>query len=182
MFLPLLPVSSRFSDLLTGKGLVIGGSHSINPMNEEVQYGDLSAVLMQNTPFWGHWLRTPELSIALMDEWENKIEKLAQSTINENVTSVSGVPTWTIVLFKRILEITGKKTLKEVWPYLELYHSWRCFVYALSGTITKAYRAKRLIIWKCIMQVKVFLLHRIFPVKMECCCLRIMAFLWNSCR
>ena len=109
------------SELLTGKGLVIGGSHTINPVNEEAQFGDLSAVLLQNTPFWGHWLRTPDLSIALMDEWESKIEKLAESTIKENVTSISGVPTWTIVLFKRILEITGKKTMNEVWPSLELY-------------------------------------------------------------
>jgi hypothetical protein len=109
------------SELLTGKGLVIGGSHSINPMNNEAQYGDLSAVLLQNSPFWGHWLRTPDLSIALMDEWENKIEKLAASTIKENVTSVSGVPTWTLVLFKRILQITGKKTIAEVWPSLELF-------------------------------------------------------------
>ena len=109
------------SDLLTGKGLVVGGSHNINQVNDEAQYGDLSAVLLQNTPFWGHWLRTPELSIALMDEWESKIEKLANSTIKENVTSISGVPTWTLVLFKRILEITGKKTINEVWPDLELY-------------------------------------------------------------
>ncbi len=109
------------SALLTGKGLVIGGSHNINPMNNEVQYGDLSAVLLQNSPFWGHWLRTPDLSIAIMDEWESKIEKLAQSTIRENVTSVSGVPTWTMVLFKRILDITGKKTISEVWPSLELF-------------------------------------------------------------
>jgi GH3 auxin-responsive promoter len=109
------------SELLTGKGLVIGGSHTINPVNDEAQFGDLSAVLLQNTPFWGHWLRTPDLSIALMDEWESKIEKLAESTIKENVTSISGVPTWTLVLFKRILEITGKKTMAGVWPSLELY-------------------------------------------------------------
>lgn len=109
------------SDLLTGKGLVIGGSHNIHQMNEEVQYGDLSAVLLQNTPFWGSWIKTPELSIALMDEWEEKIERLAQSTIKENVTSISGVPTWTMVLFKRILEITGKSSIGEVWPSLELY-------------------------------------------------------------
>ncbi|HEX4876228.1 MAG TPA: GH3 auxin-responsive promoter family protein, partial [Chitinophagaceae bacterium] len=109
------------SSLLTGKALVIGGSHNINPMNTEAQYGDLSAVLLQNSPFWGHWLRTPDLSIALMDEWESKIEKLAESTIKENVTSISGVPTWTLVLFKRILELTGKKTMSEVWPSLELY-------------------------------------------------------------
>jgi len=109
------------SDLLTGKGLVIGGSHQISQVNEEVQYGDLSAVLLQNTPIWANWIRTPELSIALMDEWESKIEMLAQSTIEEDVTSISGVPTWTLILIKRILEITGKSTLKEVWPNLELY-------------------------------------------------------------
>lgn len=109
------------SDLLTGKGLVIGGSHNIHQVNEDVQYGDLSAVLLQNTPFWGSWLRTPELSIALMDEWEEKITKLARSTIQENVTSISGVPTWTLVLFKHILEITGRNSISEVWPSLELY-------------------------------------------------------------
>ncbi len=109
------------SDLLTGKGLVIGGSHMVSQFNNEVQYGDLSAVLLQNTPFWGHWLRTPELDIALLDEWEDKIEKLARKTIEENVTSISGVPTWTMVLMKRILEITGKKRMLDVWPSLELY-------------------------------------------------------------
>jgi hypothetical protein len=109
------------SDLLTGKSLVVGGSHQVNAINDEIQYGDLSAVLMQNTPFWGHWIRTPELRIALIDEWESKIEKLAQNTINENVTSLAGVPTWTIVLIKRILELSGKKNMKEVWPNLELY-------------------------------------------------------------
>jgi hypothetical protein len=109
------------SDLLTGKGLVVGGSHQIHQVNDTVHYGDLSAVLMQNAPFWGQWLRTPELSVALLDNWEDKIEKLAQSTANENVTSLSGVPTWTMILLKRILEITGKKTIKEVWPNLEVF-------------------------------------------------------------
>src|SRR5687768_5015809 len=109
------------SDLLTGKSLVIGGSHQINNLNEEIHYGDLSAVVMQNSPFWTNWIRTPDLSIILMDEWESKIERLAQTTISENVTSIAGVPTWLIVLFKRILEITGKANIKEVWPSLELY-------------------------------------------------------------
>ena len=109
------------SDLLTGKGLVVGGSHQISKVNDEIQYGDLSAVLMQNSPFWGQWIRTPELSVALLDEWEEKIEKLAQVTAEENVTSLAGVPTWTLLLLKRILEIKGKTTIKEVWPNLELY-------------------------------------------------------------
>jgi hypothetical protein len=109
------------SDLLMGKGLVIGGSHQVHPLQDNFQYGDLSAVLLQNSPFWSSFIRTPELSIALMDEWETKIESLAQSTINEDVSSISGVPTWTMVLLKRILEISGKKNIKEVWPNFELY-------------------------------------------------------------
>ncbi|HEX5669573.1 MAG TPA: GH3 auxin-responsive promoter family protein [Chitinophagaceae bacterium] len=110
-----------YSDLLTGKALVIGGSHTVHSINDETHYGDLSAVLLQNSPFYGKWIRTPELSIALMDEWESKIEKLAEHTIQENVTSISGVPTWTMVLLRRILEITGKENISQVWPDLELY-------------------------------------------------------------
>jgi phenylacetate-coenzyme A ligase PaaK-like adenylate-forming protein len=109
------------SDLLTGKSLVVGGSHQITELAEDIHAGDLSAVLMQNSPFWGQWLRTPELSIALLDEWENKIEKLAQVTAEENVTMLAGVPTWTLLLLKRILAIKNKQTIKEVWPNLELY-------------------------------------------------------------
>ncbi len=109
------------SNLLTGKGLVIGGSHTVSPLNEEIQFGDLSAVLMQNAPFWTNWIRTPELSVLLMDEWESKIEKLAATTIKENVTSISGVPTWSLVLFRRILELSGKQSISEIWPELELF-------------------------------------------------------------
>ncbi|HCF62913.1 MAG TPA: hypothetical protein DEU93_01035 [Chitinophagaceae bacterium] len=109
------------SNLLAGKGLVVGGSHQVSKLEDDIQYGDLSAVLMQNSPFWGQWIRTPELSIALMDDWENKIEMLAQTTAQENVTSLAGVPTWTLLLLKRILEIKQKETIREVWPNLELY-------------------------------------------------------------
>jgi hypothetical protein len=109
------------SDLLTGKGLVVGGSHQVHRVNDNIQYGDLSAVVMQNMPFWSQWLRTPGLEIALMDEWEEKIEKMAEATIKENVTSIAGVPTWTLVLMRHILEKTGKSNMKEVWPNLELY-------------------------------------------------------------
>ncbi|MFC4263083.1 GH3 auxin-responsive promoter family protein [Ferruginibacter yonginensis] len=109
------------SNLLTGKSLVVGGSHQISQLSNEIATGDLSAILMQNSPFWGQWLRTPELSIALLDEWENKIEQLANVTANENVTMLAGVPTWTLLLLKRILEIKQKQTIKEVWPNLELY-------------------------------------------------------------
>ena len=112
---------NKNSQLLIGKSLVIGGSHQLNPLNEKVQYGDLSAVLLENSPFWANWIRTPELAIALLNDWEIKIDKLANSTIYEQVTSIAGVPTWAIVLIKKILEITKAKTLSEVWPEFELF-------------------------------------------------------------
>jgi hypothetical protein len=107
--------------IFTGKCLVLGGSHQINQLNSESSYGDLSAVLIKNLPFWAEFYRTPEMSITLMDNFEEKVEKMARATIDVNVTNISGVPTWNIVLAKRILEITGKNNLLEVWPNLELY-------------------------------------------------------------
>lgn len=111
------------SRLFTGKNLSIGGSQQVNQFdnNSNSFYGDVSAVIMKNLPFWVQIIRTPSLEIALMDEWENKIEAMAQATMHEDVTSLSGVPTWTIVLLQRILEITGKKDISEVWPNLELF-------------------------------------------------------------
>jgi hypothetical protein len=107
--------------IFTGKCLVLGGSHQINQLNSESSYGDLSAVLIKNLPFWAEFYRTPDMSITLMDNFEEKVEKMARATIDVNVTNLSGVPTWNIVLAKRILEITGKDNLLEVWPNLELY-------------------------------------------------------------
>ncbi|EDO25904.1 predicted protein, partial [Nematostella vectensis] len=109
------------TNIISGKCLVIGGSHQINQLNADSFFGDLSAVMLQNMPFYGQVIRTPDLSIALMSEWEEKIEKMAETTIQENVTYIAGVPTWTIVLLKRILEISGASHIHEVWPNLELY-------------------------------------------------------------
>ncbi|RIJ37687.1 GH3 auxin-responsive promoter family protein [Pontibacter oryzae] len=107
--------------LFTGKGLSIGGSHQPSELNAKVSCGDVSAVIMQNLPIWAEAIRTPPLKIALMDKWEEKIEKMVEVTVPENVTSMSGVPTWTYVLLKRILEVTGKSNIMEVWPNLELF-------------------------------------------------------------
>ena len=107
--------------LFNGKLLSLGGSHQVNSFDNDSFYGDLSAILIQNLPLWFQIFRTPEISIALMDEWEEKIERIARSTIHEDVTNISGVPSWTLVLLNRILEITGKKNISEVWPNLELF-------------------------------------------------------------
>lgn len=106
---------------LEGRSLVMGGSANINQLNENSYYGDLSAVITQNLPIWAELLRTPDLRTALHPNYEEKIEMMAQKTINKNITNIVGVPTWTVVLFNRILEITGKDHITEVWPNLELY-------------------------------------------------------------
>jgi len=109
------------SGILTGKCLTLGGSHQVNQLNADSYYGDLSAVMIQNMSYFTQLIRTPDTSIALMQEWEEKIDKMAHSTIKEDVTMIAGVPTWTIVLIKKIFEITGKTNLHEIWPNLELY-------------------------------------------------------------
>ncbi len=109
------------SQLFNGKILSLGGSHQANALNNESFYGDLSAILIQNLPFWMQLFRTPDRSIALMEEWEEKIEMMARQTMNENVTNLAGVPSWMLVLLKRVLEMSGKKNLNEVWPNLELF-------------------------------------------------------------
>ena len=109
------------SKLFSGKSLSLGGAHQINNFSNDSYYGDLSAILIQNIPFWAEFSRTPDQSIALMDEWEEKIELMAKSTVKENVVSIAGVPSWTLVLLKRILEITGKENILEVWPKMELF-------------------------------------------------------------
>jgi hypothetical protein len=107
--------------LFKGKLLSLGGSHQVNSFENDSFYGDLSAILIQNLPFWIQVFRTPEMSVALMGEWEEKIDRIARSTIDENVTNISGVPSWTLVLLNRILDITGKSNITEVWPQLELF-------------------------------------------------------------
>ncbi len=104
-----------------GKGLAISGSRKFFELNNEAYYGDLSAIIIQNLPLWAEFYRIPDLSIALMDEWESKIDKLAAATITKNVTNLSGVPSWTLLLIKKVLEISGKDNLCQVWPNLELY-------------------------------------------------------------
>lgn len=107
--------------LYNGKHLIVGGSAQVNYLSDDSYFGDLSAIIVKNLPWWAEIRRTPAREIALMSEWEEKIEKMAHSTIEDDVYIIAGVPSWTMVLAKRVLEITGKKTLKEVWPNLELY-------------------------------------------------------------
>jgi hypothetical protein len=109
--------------IFDGKGLAVGGSHQQNDYDPygSSYYGDVSAVIMQNLPVWAQLIRTPSLETALLSNWEEKIEKLARETARENVTNIAGVPTWTILLIQKIVELEKKKSILEVWPNLQVF-------------------------------------------------------------
>ncbi len=108
------------SELFTGKSLRLGGSSQIYE-NNNTFFGDLSAILIENMPIWAEFSSTPSSKVSLMSEWETKIAAIINETKNENVTSFAGVPSWMLVLMNKILEETGKTSLLEVWPNLEVY-------------------------------------------------------------
>ncbi|MDR1975273.1 MAG: GH3 auxin-responsive promoter family protein [Bacteroidales bacterium] len=113
--------SHAFPDtkILSGLSLAMGGSLT---KNKKVEIGDISAILMKNLPFWIATKRTPSLQIALMKDWESKLEKIAQDAIHKKrISDISGVPSWTLLLLRKILEKTGKKTIAEVLPNLEVF-------------------------------------------------------------
>ena len=116
---------SNFPDtkVFTGKSLTVGGALEKVLLHPKgiARAGDVSAVIMHNLPIWAQFIRTPSLETALMSDWEAKIERMARETMDENVTSIAGVPTWTIVLLQRILEIKKASHILEVWPNLEVF-------------------------------------------------------------
>lgn len=106
--------------LFTGKGLRLGGSSAIYEDNDSY-FGDLSAIIIENMPFWADFSSAPKQETALMSEWETKMEAIINETIHENITSLVGVPSWMLVLLNKVLEKTGKDNILEVWPNLEVY-------------------------------------------------------------
>lgn len=108
------------SQLFTGKGLRLGGSKELYRENG-TSFGDLSAILIDNMPFWAEYSSTPKNQISLLSDWEIKMQAIVDDTINEKVTSLMGVPSWMLVLLNNVLETTGKESILEVWPSLEVY-------------------------------------------------------------
>jgi len=108
------------SHLFTGKNLRLGGSKELYMENGTV-FGDLSAILIDNMPYWAEFSSTPSNRVSLMSDWEHKMKAIIDETINENVTSLAGVPSWMLVLLNNVLDTTGKRNLFEVWPNLEVY-------------------------------------------------------------
>lgn len=108
------------SQLFTGKSLRLGGSKELYRENGTV-FGDLSAILIDNMPFWAEFSSTPSSKVSLMSDWEHKMQAIVDETVNENVTSLAGVPSWMLVLLNNVLETTGKNNLFDIWPNLEVY-------------------------------------------------------------
>ena len=108
------------SQLFTGKSLRLGGSKELYTENNTV-FGDLSAILIDNMPFWAEFSSTPSSKVSLMSDWEHKMQAIVNETINENVTSLAGVPSWMLVLLNNVLETTNKTSLLDIWPNLEVY-------------------------------------------------------------
>jgi len=110
--------------VLGGKTLSLGGTHGPNPLrptDTSSRAGDVSAVIMQNLPTWAEHIRTPPLELALLDEWEEKIERIARYVQHEDVRVLAGVPTWMIVLLRRVTELAGAANITDVWPKLQLF-------------------------------------------------------------
>lgn len=117
LYLQLNPESRMFS----GKGLILGGSHAPNYNLPDSLVGDLSAILIENIMPVVNFIRVPDKKIALLSDFEEKMDKIARSTCNKNITNISGVPSWMMAVLKHILDITGKNSIEEVWPNIEVF-------------------------------------------------------------
>jgi hypothetical protein len=109
------------SKLYQGMSMVVGGSSALEQFRPDAYSGDLSAIIIRNLPIWVEMRRTPILETALMEGWEEKVDRMAKETMREDVRSIAGVPSWTLVILRRILELSGKSNIMEVWPNLELF-------------------------------------------------------------
>jgi hypothetical protein len=107
--------------LLQGKTLSLGGTHGLSPFGPAARAGDVSALIMQSLPGWAEYLRTPPLPLALLDEWEEKIERIARHVLRQDVRVLAGVPTWMLVLLRRVVALAGAQHIAEVWPHLGLF-------------------------------------------------------------
>ncbi|MEG2614234.1 MAG: GH3 auxin-responsive promoter family protein [Alistipes sp.] len=106
------------SKALEGKTLTLGGTCHREGAN---LVGDLSAVLIHETPAWSGWFRAPRMQTAILDNFDQKCERICRECVDERISVFAGVPSWNLMLMRRVLEYTGKANLLEVWPHLELF-------------------------------------------------------------
>jgi hypothetical protein len=118
MWLQQQPASQIFDG---GNAIIMGGELNPSTFSSSTIIGDVSAIMLQHLPFYARWFLTPDIPTALLPDWEEKIERIARAAVSKNITNISGVPTWTLLLMRKILEISGASTLAEVFPKFELY-------------------------------------------------------------
>jgi len=109
------------TSIFYGSGLIIGGSTQLNREYEKSVTGDISAILSENLPLWTKFWQNPGKRILQIADWEEKINVMAREMPAKNITHITGVPTWTCVLFDKILQNTGAANIHEIWPNLELF-------------------------------------------------------------
>lgn len=107
--------------LYNAKHLIVGGTGKIEQHSHGVFIGDLSAIIINNLPIWTELRRTPKKEIALLENWEEKLDRMAASVLDQNICIIAGVPSWTLLLLQKVLEKSQKQTIADVWPNLELY-------------------------------------------------------------
>ncbi len=111
------------SRMFAGKGMILGGSFEseLKPQRKGVNVGDLSATLINKITPVANLFRIPDKKTALLPDWEKKLELLAEKGMTQNVTNISGVPSWFLTVLRRIVEKSGKANIREVWPELEVF-------------------------------------------------------------
>ncbi len=109
------------SKIFDGANAIVMGGELNKIRNKKTIVGDVSAIMLQHLPFYASWFLTPDIPTALLPDWEEKIERIARASLTKNISNISGVPTWTLLLMRKILEISGASSLSEVFPNFELY-------------------------------------------------------------
>ena len=109
------------SRMFDGKGLILGGSHSPNYNVRNSIVGDLSAILIENINPLANLVRVPKKQTALLSDFEVKRDRIAHETLHKNITNLSGVPSWMLSVLTRVMELSGKQHLQEVWPNIEVF-------------------------------------------------------------
>ena len=108
------------NQLFSNKNLRLGGSAEMY-QEFNTKFGDLSAILIDNLPFWVEITTTPSKKVSLMSEWESKLKAIVSEVKNAEVGSLTGVPSWMMVLLQRVLEETKAENISQIWPSLEVF-------------------------------------------------------------
>lgn len=144
------------SKLFSGKGLILGGSHSPNYNFSNSLVGDLSAILIENINPLANLVRVPSKEVALLSDFEVKRDRMAKEVISQNVTNISGVPSWMLSVLLRVMELSGKKHLQEVWPNLEVFSMEVYLLHLIVSNTNSLFQSKICNIWRLTMHRKDF--------------------------